>query len=167
MASNRSSQEKLLRPHGGDDAVDAEPLLLEAHAAGVDVPDPDALRRDLPHQETGDPAIAAGEVEQLADPAGIAEAPAQDLSQRAGDARAGPEVLKQGPLAVSLLGQGEEAQHLVAGVDGSLERLRGDLQIGEESVDERAFLVGAEGQGHGGGSSSFRRRESTRVRSGR
>ncbi len=141
---------EVLGAHRRDQAVDAETPLLEAHAGGVDVRHPDALRRQQAQQEAGDAAVAAGEVEQPADPPRLAEAPAQHLGHGAGDAGAGLEVGIERPLAVARARPHEEAQHLVLGIDLEVDGARFEAQVGEQQAHQGAGLGEARLRRHDG-----------------
>ncbi len=141
---------EVLGAHARDDAVHAEAPLLEAHALGVDVGDPDALGRQQAHQEAGDAAVAAGEVEEPPGPPRLAEAPGEHLGHRAGDAGARLEVGVERPLAIAGRGLHEELQHLVAGIDRELDGARLEPQVGEQRAHQRADLGEARHRRHDG-----------------
>src|SRR5947199_348304 len=75
-----------------DEAVDAEGRLLETDAALVDVRHPETLRRDVEHRETGHPAVAAGEVQELEMGGQAMETPAQNGRHRPPNATPGVEI---------------------------------------------------------------------------
>jgi hypothetical protein len=127
-----------------DEAVHPELLLLESHPFGVDVRDPDALRRDLRHQVPGDPAVAAREVQHAAGPwasGGPPEAPGEDLALGLPDPASGVEVHRHRPLEVVPLGELEEVEHLVGGADPERDAADEDVPA-ERAHDEAAGEVG-------------------------
>jgi hypothetical protein len=135
----------------GDDPVDPELLLLETHAAGVDVRDPDPLRRDVEHGEAGHPAVAAGEVEQAEAGVGLAEAlaepPAENPRHRLPDPASGVEVEDERPVALLAVDVPVDLQHLVRGVD--VEVQAGETPGGEtEGGEERELFVSLVGERH-------------------
>ena len=142
---------KVLRAHRRDHTLHAEALLLETDAIGVDVGDPEAIGRDLPDEESGDPAVSAGEVQDLSDPAQIAETPAKHLEQSVGDAQARAEVGEERAVPVSLQTVDEKSEHLVASVDREVEAARLDLPVVQKGAQQRAGLVGSMRQAHGSG----------------
>src|SRR6185436_7898442 len=101
----------------GDEAVDAEGLLLETDAAGIDVRHPEALRGDVEHGEAGHPAVAAGEVQELEARRRLSESPAENGGHHLPDPAAGVEVEDEGLILVAAMEVEIVEEHLVVGVD--------------------------------------------------
>src|SRR6185312_86792 len=116
-----------------NEAVDAEGSLLEADAARVDVRHPDVLGRNVEHRETGHPAIAAGEVQEL-EMGGqgtetTAETPAQNGRHRPPNATPRVEIEDKGLVPVAGVEVEVVEEHLVLRVD--VEVHRGEAPGGE------------------------------------
>ena len=137
--------DEILGPDRGDQPVDAEALLLEAHRLGIDVGDPQPFPREALQEEAGDPAVAAGEIEQpLGAPGSVeprTEPPGENLGEGVGDAAPGAVVGEEAPVAVSCVVAGEKLQHLVARIEGWQNAFPGKPRFGQQGAEKRRALI--------------------------